>query len=105
MMRPAVAVLYKVVWSYHMRALAALTDDHRLAEANIDATIKDPKMRLSTLMTEGRNLQISQKIAASYSCQSRNWVEFPQVILRVIVIYMILIQIQLQLIYLKARKC
>ncbi|SOX52675.1 hypothetical protein MAAFP003_1342, partial [Mycobacterium ahvazicum] len=53
--------LHQPVWSYHMHALVALTDDHRLAEVTTGAHHQDAKTRLSAPMAVGRNLQIGQK--------------------------------------------
>ncbi|OBH61502.1 hypothetical protein [Mycobacterium sp. E2479] len=55
------AALQEPVWSYHMRALVALTDDHRLAEASAADHDGQAKTRFSAPMAAGRNLQISRK--------------------------------------------
>jgi hypothetical protein len=55
------AVLHEPVWSYHIHALVALTDDNRVAEVTTGAHDRDAKTRLSMPMAVGRNLQISQK--------------------------------------------
>ncbi|WP_231986751.1 hypothetical protein [Mycobacterium sp. 852002-40037_SCH5390672] len=57
----AAAPLHAPVWSYHMHALVALTDDHRLAEVTAGDRGNDAKTRFSAAVASGRNLQISQK--------------------------------------------
>lgn len=55
------AALHEPVWSYHMHALVALTDDHRVAEVSDGANPEHAKTRFSAPMPMGRNLQISQR--------------------------------------------
>jgi hypothetical protein len=55
------AALHEPVWSYHMQALVAITDDHRLAEVTAGDHGDQAKTRYSAPMASGRNLQISRK--------------------------------------------